>query len=80
MSLGVGSVWPRRHDLDVVQLSCKDAHLPPEVRLGFVKKVYGILGTMRLTWTQLFFAHCLAPCFGPAIVPALLCPSLVLSM
>ncbi|CAJ1369225.1 unnamed protein product [Effrenium voratum] len=39
---------PPRHDLDVVQLSCKDAHLPPEVRLGFVKKVYGILGTMLL--------------------------------
>ena len=32
--------------LEVVQLTCRDAQLPPEIRLGFVKKVYGILGMM----------------------------------
>ena len=28
--------------------SCKDSNLPPEIRLNFIKKVYGILGTMLL--------------------------------
>ncbi|CAE6960793.1 GRINA [Symbiodinium natans] len=32
--------------LEVAQLACRDAQLPPEIRLGFVKKVYGILGMM----------------------------------
>eukprot|EP00437_Effrenium_voratum_P033315 CAMPEP_0181481396 /NCGR_PEP_ID=MMETSP1110-20121109/44294_1 /TAXON_ID=174948 /ORGANISM="Symbiodinium sp., Strain CCMP421" /LENGTH=317 /DNA_ID=CAMNT_0023606895 /DNA_START=30 /DNA_END=980 /DNA_ORIENTATION=- len=41
-------VRPRHDPLEVVQLSCKDANLPPEIRLNFVKKVYGILGTMLL--------------------------------
>ena len=31
-----------------VQHSCRDGTLPPEIRLGFVKKVYGILGLMLL--------------------------------
>jgi len=30
----------------MVQLSVKDRNLPPEIRLGFVKKVYGILTSM----------------------------------
>ena len=37
-----------RYDLNVVQMSCKNSALPPDIRLGFVKKVYGILGTMLL--------------------------------
>ena len=32
----------------VVQMSCKSTQLPPDIRLGFVKKVYGILGVMLL--------------------------------
>ena len=36
---------PPEH-LEVMQLACRDAFLPPEIRLGFVKKVYGILGMM----------------------------------
>ena len=32
----------------MLQVSCKDAQLPPDLRLGFVKKVYGILGSMLL--------------------------------
>merc|ERR1719469_802121 len=30
----------------MVQLSVKDRNLPPKIRLGFVKKVYGILTAM----------------------------------
>jgi len=36
-------------NLEVLELSCRDTSLPPEIRLGFVKKVYGILGVMLLT-------------------------------
>jgi len=39
---------PNQCPLEVMQLSCKDAQLPPEIRLGFVKKVYGILGMMMV--------------------------------
>lgn len=35
-------------DLEVLQMTCRDVHLPPEIRLGFVKKVYGILGVMLM--------------------------------
>ena len=44
-----GGPQPVMHDeLNVLQMSCKNTALPPEIRLGFVKKVYGILGTMLL--------------------------------
>lgn len=39
---------PGRPALEVLQLSCRDADLPPEIRLRFITKVYGILGTMLL--------------------------------
>jgi len=39
---------PECPNLDVLQLTCRDVHLPPDIRLGFVKKVYGILGMMLL--------------------------------
>mmetsp|Transcript_11371 Transcript_11371/g.21477 ORF Transcript_11371/g.21477 Transcript_11371/m.21477 type:complete len:303 (+) Transcript_11371:79-987(+) len=34
--------------LGVVQMQCKSPMLPPEIRLGFIKKVYGILAVMLL--------------------------------
>eukprot|EP00913_Durusdinium_trenchii_P020774 g19514.t1 len=40
---------PTQHaHLEVLQASCRDASLPPEIRLSFIKKVYGILGVMLL--------------------------------
>ena len=37
---------PQPEHMEVMQLSCRDACLPPDIRLGFVKKVYGIVGMM----------------------------------
>lgn len=38
----------QRPQLEVLQLSCRDQALPPEIRLNFIKKVYGILGAMMV--------------------------------
>jgi hypothetical protein len=34
--------------VDIIHSSCRDASLPSDIRLAFVKKVYGILGSMLL--------------------------------
>eukprot|EP00928_Gymnodinium_smaydae_P037646 TRINITY_DN2609_c1_g1_i1.p1 TRINITY_DN2609_c1_g1~~TRINITY_DN2609_c1_g1_i1.p1 ORF type:complete len:326 (+),score=71.65 TRINITY_DN2609_c1_g1_i1:71-1048(+) len=35
-----------QRNLEILQMSCRDAHLPSSIRLGFVLKVYGILAFM----------------------------------